>query len=237
MDANEMSYQFDVLYDSIASLTSPGYTAKEKSLLLTNAQDIVVDKLQPKEFKEKNRRALDNILRTVDISTASVTQGTGKPNGSRYDLPSDFMYHESEEVTVSSTADCFNGNRIMVHAGRQDEYSIQIKNPHKKPMLSGSDYDNVWRLDYNDNTNGIKRVDLITDGTFTIATYHLTYMKRPGPITPLLSGDTSTTVQSDCELDISIHRQIVETAIRIATGITNPQEYQIKINEETLNNN
>ena len=237
MNANEMSYQFDVLYDSIASLSSPGYTAQEKGLLLTNAQDIIVDRLQPKENNEQNRRALDNLLRTVDISTASVTQDTGKPNGVRYDLPSGFMYHESEEVTVVSTADCFNGKRIMVHAGRQDEYSIQIKNPHKRPMLSGSDYDNVWRLDFNDNTNGIKRVDLITDGTFTVGTYHLTYMKQPIAITPLLTGDSSTTVQSDCELDSAIHREIVETAIRLAAGASNNKEYQIKINEENLNNN
>lgn len=236
MDANEMSYQFDVLHDKIASFSSPGYTAKEKGLLLTKAQNIITDKLQEREFKERFRRALDNILRTVDITTASTTQDTGKPNGTRYDLPTDFMYPESEEVTVVSSDDCLNGNRIGITPCRQDAYTIKIKDPYFKPKLTGSDYDSALRMDFYNNTNGTKRVDLITDGTFTIGTYHLTYIKQPVDIIPLISGDSSTTVQSDCELDDTIHDEIVDTAVRIAAGIVQPQEYQVKLNEEKINN-
>ena len=231
-----MSYQFDVLFDKIASFESPGYTAREKSVFLTKAQDILVEKLQPKESPEQIRKKLDNIIRVVDITTQATEQDTGKPNGVRYELPSDFMFSESEEVTISHANDCFDGRRIMVIPKRKDEYALQKYNPHKKPLVKGSDYDCAWRLDFYNDSTGTKRVELITDGTFTIDKYHLTYMKRPVSIVPLISGDSSTTVQSDCELDESIHREIVETAVRIASGAIESQGYQIKLNEEQINN-
>lgn len=235
MNANEMSYQFDVLFDKIASLSSPGYTDQEKSVFLTRAEDILVKRYQPAEYLERRRQDMANLTRVVDITAASTTQDIGKPNGTRYDLPSDFMYHESEEVTIDSSTACYDGNRIMVTAGREDEYSIQIKNPFVRPQVIGSDYDCAWRMDFYDNTNGIKRVQLITDGTFTIDTYHLTYFKQPIGITPF-TGDGSTSARVDCELGTTVHHELVEIAVRIAAGIATPQEYQIKMNEEQINN-
>jgi hypothetical protein len=235
MDANEMSYEFDVLYDKIASQSSPGYTDREKSVILSKAQEILVKRYQPSEYKEQRRRDMANLTRNVDITTASTTQDTGKPNGTRYDLPTDFMYFEGEEVTVSSSNACFTGNRILVDPTTEDEYSLKIKNPFEKPQLTGSDYDTVLRMDFWDNTNGTKRIELITDGTFTITTYHVAYFKQPVNIVPF-TGDGTTTAQVDCELNPTIHRELIEVAIRIAAGITQPQEYQIKLNEEQINN-
>lgn len=235
MNANEMSYEFDVLYDKIASLSSPGYTDKEKSVFLTKAQEIVVKRYQPAEYLERRRQDMANLTKTVDISTASTTQDTGKPNGTRYDLPSDFLYPESEEATITSSEACYNNKRILVRPAREDEYSLQIKNPFVRPQVKGTDYDSCWRMDFFNNTNGTKRVDLITDGTFTINTYHLTYFRRPADIIPY-TGDGTTSAQSDCELGETVHREIVDIAIRIASGITQPQEYQLKLNEEKINN-
>ena len=231
-----MAYEFDVLYDKIASLDSPGYTAKEKSVFLTKAQEIFVDRYGKAEYVERRRRDLANLTRNSDISNASTTQDTGKPNGTRYDLPTDLMYIESEEVTIGHSNTCFNGNRIMVIPQTEDGYNLQKYNPFRKPQVKGSDYDCFWRMDFYDNTNGTKRVDIITDGTATTTTYHVTYIKTPVDIVPVISGDSSTTTQSDCELNDTSHREIVDIAIRIASGITQPQEYQVKMNEEKINN-
>lgn len=244
MDANEMSYEFDVLFDKIASFSSPGYTAKEKSVFLTKAEEILCNRYQSAEFAEKRRRDLANMTRTVLIQTPSSTQDVSKPNAVRYDLPADLMYIESEFVTVTSTKACFDNsklarNQIPVIPKREDEYVIQIRNPHKKPLLEGSTYDCVWRLDFYDNTaanGGTGRVDLITDGTFDVVAYRVTYFKKPAGIVPVIPGDTSTTTQVDSELNFTAHREIVDIAIRIAAGVTNPQDYQIKLNEEKINN-
>lgn len=235
MNANEMAYSFDILYDKIVSGSSPGYTNREKSIFLTKAQDILVDRYQGLEGDESRRVNLSNIKRTVEISTLSANQGIGKPFGYRYDLPSDYLYPLSEEVTVVSSNDCLNGNRVRVVPKREDEYSIQIHNPLKRPAVIGSAGDLVWRI-FNGDDGTANKVDIITDGTFTIGSYFLTYYKQSADIIPVTAGDLSTTVQSDSELNNSCHEEIVEIAVRIASGVTTPQDYQITLNEEKINN-
>jgi len=241
-----MAYQFDILYDKIASESSPGYTSREKGVFLTKAQTIFVDGYYSKEHSGRRARDLDNIKVTAKLTTQSATQDEGKPFGTRYDLPSDFLYSMSEEVTVTSSNECLDGRRIRVIPKREDEYAIQILNPFKRPSLKGSAGDLAWSMTFRSYPNPsvlgavgdnlIKRVDLITDGTFDINEYYLTYIKVPNDIIPVTAGDNSTTSQSNCELNPSSHDEIVEIAVRIATGVTNPQEYQIKLNEEKLNN-
>jgi hypothetical protein len=235
MDANEMVYRFDILYDKIASGSSPGYTNREKSVFLTKAQGVLVDKYQSLEGDESRRVNLSNIKKTIEITTPSAIQGAGKPFGYRYDLPSDYLHPLSEEVTVVSLNECLNGNRVRVVPKREDEYSIQIHNPLKRPSVIGSAGDLVWRLfSGDDGTNN--RVDIITDGTFTISSYFLTYYRQSADIIPVTAGDPSTTVRSDSEVNSSCHEEIVEIAVRIASGVATPQDYQIALNEEKINN-
>ena len=67
MNADEMGYQFDVLFDKIASFSSPGYTDKEKSVFLTKAEDILVKRYQPAEYLERRRQDMANLTRTASI--------------------------------------------------------------------------------------------------------------------------------------------------------------------------
>ena len=234
MDANEMTYMFDILYDKIASASSPGYTAREIGAFLTKAEKVFVNRYQSDENDDRRRMDLSPIKRTAQISTPSTSQDIGKPNGYRFNLPADFLYMLSEEAVVGSSNDCLNNNRVRVVPKREDEYSIQIHNPLKRPELKGSAGDLVWRLTYGVDTT--KRVDLITDGTFTIGSYFVTYYKVPNEIVPVIAGDSSTTTQSDSELSDSCHEEVVEMAVRIAAGVTTPQEYNLKLNEEKINN-
>lgn len=58
----------------------------------------------------------------------------------------------------------------------------------------------------------------------------MTFIGVPGITT--FTGGTVTTVITGCELPEILHKRVVETAVRIATGTTNPEVYQIKYNEE-----
>ena len=42
MTATDMSYEFNIVYESIASMAAPGYTEREKSVLLTQAQEEII---------------------------------------------------------------------------------------------------------------------------------------------------------------------------------------------------
>lgn len=239
MNANEMRYEFDVLYDKIASLESPGYTDQEVSVFLNKAQHIFVkngyNPFTSLEQNDRRRREFAELKRDYNSSTLSSSQVGVNPNGYFFDLPSDFMLPLKEETTVVSSDNCANGTRIPLRIITEDEYTIQLRNPFKRPKAKGLDTEDfAWRLDFSQATTGTKRVELISDGTFTFGTYHLRYLKTPQDIIPF--GDGSTTVQQDCELDELSHREIIDIAIRIASGVTTPQEYQIKVNEERVNN-
>lgn len=237
MDANQMRYEFDVLFDKITSLDSPGYTDREVSVFLTKAQDIFIkngyNPFNSLEQTDRRRREFVELKRNYNSSTPSTSQVGVNPNGTFYDLPADFMLPLKEECTIASSNPCIQNTRISINVITEDEYTIQLKNPFKRPAAQGLDTDFAWRLDFSQNGN--KRVELITDGTFTISTYHLRYLKEPQDIVPV-TGDGTTTTQLDCELDNLSHREIIDIAVRIAAGVTTPQDYQIKVNEERVNN-
>jgi hypothetical protein len=235
MTAAELELSFLRLYDKVTNLAAPGYEQEEIQLFLNKAQlQAVKHRYNYKgnkyregvEATEKRRKDLSELVRGVDLSTSSNNSDqTGVfPNGVFFDLPTDFLYTLMEEVTISHTNACFDGNRISVKPITHDEYNSNVKNPFKKP-----NEELVWRLDFShDIVNGTPelRHELVTDSDTTITTYHVRYIKLPTDI-DLVNNITS-------ELHEAMHEEIVDIAVRIATGITDPQAYQIRANEESL---
>lgn len=228
MTNQEMKQEFLILYDKITNFDAPGYEDVEISVFLTKAQERVVlsryrgiaNKYQEGfEETEIRRKELQELVKGVTLSTPSTTQTGVLPNGVFFDLPKDFLFAISEEVTTESTTECNDGIRLMVKPVTHDEYSINVKNPFKKPNIRNY----VWRLDYSGDKH-----ELVTDGSFNISEYHLRYMKELVPI--IIGTDTVDGVAGpqDCELNQIIHKRIVDEAVKIATGITDPEKYQIK---------
>jgi len=228
MTSIQMQDEFLILYDKITSFDAPGYTDEEISIFLTKAQErVVLDYYTPLgnkykegfEETEARRKDLKELVVGTTLTTAATVQTNVLPNGVFYDLPSNCLYAISEEVTVSSSDTCVNGTRIRVKPITHDEYALNKKNPFKKPST-----ELVWRLDYSGRLH-----ELVTDGTYTITSYHLRYLKTPTPIIT----DASVTIEgttgiTDCTLNSILHRRIVDEAVKIATGSTDPEDYQIK---------
>lgn len=231
MTAVEMRDLFLILYDKITNLAAPGYTNDEISDFLNKAQlQFVKHRYNEKgnkyqegfEETEKRRKDLAQLTRSLTATSSSDQTGVS-PNGVFYDLPEGFMYTLREEATLVSNDVCIDGKRIYVKPITHDEYAINLSNPFKKP-----DSTVVWRLDYSNAAaltgTATKRHELVTDGTYTIGSYFLRYLKTPSDI------DIENNV--DSEMDPSIHEEIVDVAVRIAAGITDPGTYQIKVVEE-----
>jgi len=232
MTAVEMDQEFLVLYDKLTNFDAPGYSELERSILLTKAQERVVfahyNPLANKfhegfEETEARRKDLQELVKGVTITAPSATQTNALPNGVFYDLPTDCLYAISEEVTLTSTDACIDGQRIRVKPITHDEYSINIKNPFKKP--NNTEY--IWRLDYQD-----RKHELITAVATTVSAYHLRYIKNLQPI--ILGSNTVDGVAGplDSELNIILHKRIVDEAVKIATGVTDPASYQLKSIEQ-----
>lgn len=245
MTSAEMKEEFLILYDKITNFDAPGYEDDEISRFLTAAQErLVLHIVNPRgnkyatgiEYTEKRRKDLSELFRNVELTTADISANqTGvKPNGTFFDLPADFLYTLDEEVLTASASPCFDGNRIEVKPITHDQYTKNKKNPFKKP-----DGTLVWRMDFSRDAAGTpKRHEIITDGSYTVTNYYIRYMRKPQPIiTAALPAGITIEGQSgplDSELDPIMHRAIVDEAVAIATGVTNPELWQLRRAEAGL---
>lgn len=237
MTSAEMLKEFDILYDKITSFSAPGYEDDEKSIFLTKAQErVVLSLLNPlKNFvhegfeeTEVRRKDLQELVKGATLITPSATQTNVYPNGIFFDLPEDCLYVISEEITTSSSIPCKNNVRVRVKPITHDYYTINKENPWKKPNY----LQNVWRLDYSS-----RKHEIITDGTFTVSSYVIRYIKKLQPIIIGANTVDGATGPLNCELNPIIHKRIVEVAVQIATGVTTPELYQIKTIEQKQGEN
>lgn len=108
-----------------------------------------------------------------------------------------------------------------------DEYIVNIDNPFKQPTYK--DEGLVWRIDYTKSptymTTVSNRHELITNKDFMVVRYNSRYIKRPDAI---VVDTVNILNQVNCKLDESTHLEIVDIAVRIASGITDPNTYKLK---------
>lgn len=261
MNAVEMQEEFLILYDKITNFDAPGYTDEEISRFLSRAQErFVLHVYNPMgnkylsgfEGTEKRRKDLSALVRDVDLTAAPTASPTGitpadrqvnsKADGTFFELPADFLYTIQEEAEISSTDSCYhNKTGIEVKPITHDYYLKNKKNPYKKPYG-----ELIWRLDFSTLdivdatgalpvTTTVKRHELITDTATTVTTYNVRYIKKPTPIcTSTLVTIEGVTGISNCELHPITHRAIVDEAVALASGVTNPEAFQIRKMEAGL---
>lgn len=232
MTAAEKKREFLILYDKVTNFDAPGYDDLEISTFLTKAQEHLVKSIfDPKanrfqegfEETEARRKDLKELVSIGSITTADADQTGVYPNGVFYTMPDDCLYVISASITTSSTIACQDNKRVKVKPVTHDEVEANVENPYQKPSIDT----HVWRLDIKGN-----RHELITGATFSIAKYDFRYIETLNPI--IISTDTIDGVvgPQECRLHESTHRRIIEEAVRIAAGVTDPQMYQIKTIEQ-----
>lgn len=241
MTTKEFSNEFDIHYNSIASNQAPGLDLYEKSVFLSKAQlQVVKNYFNPlgnkyKQGFEQNssRRAA---LRELIYSHTSKSGITDSPNSIGDDsiffsTPDDLFLIVKESAKVISDDSCINGKYLRVVPKTHDEYDMQIKNPFKRPNKKL-----IWRLDFHSINTGIKNVELITSEK-GISEYTVRYVKYPEPIILTNLGTAfpsesisidNKTIEQTCKLDVSVHREILDRAVELATMDYKPQELQAR---------
>lgn len=236
MNNQDMKQEFLILYDKITNFDAPGYEDTEISVFLTKGQErVALSLIRPEanqfsegfENTEIRTKELQELVEGVTITTPSASQVGVLPNGTFFDLPANLLFSISEQITTTSTISCSNNKRIKVKPITHDEYAINVDNPFKKPSIRRG----VWRL----AKKGTH--ELITDGTFTINSYHLRYIRKLNPIIIGTNTIDGAIGPLDCELNSILHKRIIDEAVKIATGITDPEKYQIKNIEQQSGEN
>lgn len=223
MTDTEFLDRFDVLYNNIASNQAPGLNVYEISIFLTKAQDEKVKNyFNPKGnkygegFDDNQKRQIDfsMITKVYNVSSFAAALYDGRSNSKSAALPSDVMMIVNEKVTVTRGTGTTN---LVVKPIRFNEYDDLMSKPFKRPLRN-----QAWRLISGDTDN---KADLIVGPSDVITNYSMRYIRRPKPI---IVGDldgltidgytygTGTNQAKGCELDPSLHEEILQRAMELA---------------------
>lgn len=247
MLANDVWLNVLVKYEKLTSNSAPGIQDSQASSILTKAQWHYIEsrvyplnnnKKQGLEETEVRTQGLSALVTPVSITTFTPGNIT---NGVYAELPLDFMYTMLEDVEIDKPS-CVTGKDpvMSVDIISHDEYIKGILDPYKRPYFDGY-LGLVWRMTYgrnntayNSQTNTVaagysfmtgqtgKLHQLITDGTFNVTSYNVTYLRQPrNIIVTYYSGG----LQQNPELDESTIPAIIDIAVDLLKeALTQPNE-------------
>lgn len=236
MNIQEFSNTFDTLLNSYNTQAMFGEAASkreitldeyEKSVMLTQAQDIIVKSYFDRMSNPLGQGFDDSIRRQLDFSSLIKTSRInieipvgGSPETDTYDdrgvlvtLNPDILLILNEKVIDS------NGTSLVVVPINYKEYDRQLSRAYTQPLKK-----QVWRLFENDSNSELKSELIPISGT-TMKEYRVRYLRRPRPIvlTDLTADgldidgvDTPNENGIACELHPIIHMDILNKAVELA---------------------
>jgi hypothetical protein len=238
MTVAEFSNEFDILYDNISSSSAPGLDLYEKSVYLTTAQFELVKAAycgynplkRSFEGDEQKRRELSELVKDFK-SAAFLTSAKSLSTKSKLvNIPADVMYIVYESADLLDN--CGTRTTVEVNPISYDDLNASMKNPFRKP--NGK---RVFRLDISKDAAS-KNVELVSE--VSLLGYSMRYVKYPLPIVLAdfeldanlvglgLKVNNANTIKQ-CELDESIHREILNRAVELAIRDYRENSLQSKI--------
>lgn len=240
MTTREFSDMFDTLLNSYASQAMFGEGAAkedivldeyEKSVLLTQAQDIIVKSYfdrslnpQAQGFDDTTRRQTDFSSLITVKSISPVVEGTPyDPRGILYKLPDNLLVSLNERIETED-----NGQHMysVVVPINYREYDRHMSKAYTQPLKK-----QAWRLFQSDGdaqgAPGIVSEVIPVEWNLTdknIIKYVLRYIRRPQPIVLQdFAEDTTDSVnvdgvnkRSECELNPILHIDVLQKAVELA---------------------
>lgn len=225
MTTQEFSSEFDILYNNIMSNAAPGLDEYEKSVFLTKAQEeILKNYFNPKGnkyqegFDDNEKRQIDfsSLVTVITIPSYSNSQYIKIDDRSLlFLMPNDMLFALNEVCEITEN----NINRLVnVVPISFIEYSRLISKPYKRPLKN-----QCWRLISSSSEKNRVFELILPFGSIVPGSYRIRYISRPAPIIlvdlsteyPGLSINGITSV-TECELDPSIHYEILQRAVELA---------------------
>lgn len=240
MTANEMATELELELDRSSSLGSPGYEDFDLTSILTKAEAFFVKKFIDKKNNRKQESLEESEIRGQGLS-ALLKRGISLPpssdqlgvfsNGTYYDLPEDFMLTIEERIITDKILCDTVDDKVEAGVGvvTHDNVSKWKNNKYKKPYCFDYGDALVWRLYYSRDVDGSispasnKRHQLITDGTFNIDDYTMTYLINPKGI---VVDYTTPSNQVNSILDKSTHLVIIGIATDLMMDRVKEQKVQ-----------
>ena len=222
MTSNEMRRLFFLLRDGDA-VVEREFDDREVGSWLTKAQEEYIKRgmfNSPSLEEGSNRDSELYQLKTHDsIIGTTFTANTKYENAYSTQLFANYLYNLSESADITYKGTQYK--RVPIKAVNEDAYNEFNSSPLHRPWRRL-----LWRVTEQGLT---KELILIVDEDTTIDKYYTSYVRRPEDI---VVDIINTGNQAHCELDATVHRDIVELAVRMSQASTGSPKYQLSLNEE-----
>lgn len=247
MNLTEFSNEFDILYNSIASMDAPALDEYEKSVFLTKAQlELVKEHNGPLnkygdsfEGSDKRRADMRELITHYEIEPVESISNQQTLMGKSYtaEIPDDcflIKYEAAYYYDSANDSQC----KIDIIPLKYDEVHDAVRNPFRRP-----DINNGFRLDVQSNElTGKKSVELLLEVEPSM--YQMRYVKYPSPIVLVDLGGVSNEPLSidgldgkqECKLDEEFHREILDRAVQLALLAYYPEKLNSKVQLDSRNN-
>lgn len=205
MTTDEFDLEFDLLYNNINSNLAPGINALEKSMFLTQAQDMFVKSMyEVKGFEddESIMQALAPLVKSKDYSSGEFEDDTNI-NRVQIAKPKDMLYIVYEGAEIENG--CSNKFAEVLPVKHDDINKIS-KNPFR-----GASKNRVLRT--------LENNSIVIISKFGLSKYSVVYIEKPSNI--VLKGAAEFgvegyTKEAGCILPAHTHRTILMQAVELA---------------------
>lgn len=233
MTVEEMHYDFKMKANKVDSQKNRNFLIPEIDWILNEAQEIFIKNIaeprHPNSYLgfETSQRTIDDI-RPIVVSS-EITTLTNNVAA----LPSDYMFFlkgRAAMVKTINTKSCTATGVIFIR---------QHDDLFEQSMFDKSSFE--WRVV---NANFIKEGLKLFTTDFTITKVSISYIKKPAYINnaqnfvggryKLPDGVTIKSVNQNCELPAHTHREIVDIAVLLASGVIQSPDYNTK--KDKVNN-
>lgn len=216
MTLQELSVEFDILYNNISSNQAPGLSEYEKSVFLTQAMEAVILDLyngtggDSFESTEELTRYLNTLVKSKSIPVTATTKDN-EPIFSDKTYQADLSNITDLWFIVYQSA-TVNNNNVLAVPTTLDKVYKEMRNPFKQPNS-----DRVLVL-FQEN-----KAFLLSNTETKPTKYYIKYLSRPYPIILENIGELKINGKSyDANKTLSaivpetIHRSILLRAIQLA---------------------
>lgn len=243
MTLSEFKNEFQISYNNIATSSAPNIDDYELSVYLTKAQlELVKDYYAEKgnkykegfESSEKRRIDLKELIINYSNNTYFTSSKAIHKNSKFFNIPNNVFLIINETAEILNNG-CDKGRITNIKPVTHDEFSKQIFNPFKRPNKYIA-----WRLDFS-KIDSKNIVEIISEYDIK---YQVRYIKYPKPIIitdlTLFYPDDNLSIDgytdsSECELNQSIHREIIDRAVELALRDYKPSGLESKIQLDQRN--
>jgi len=208
MTLEEFEREFDIIYENINKGGAPGLVPYEKSVILTQAQEILTKQLMTVE-----PTLIANLIQILSLTVIDPAPAGFDSRAFIYDIPIGILQQLNEKLVADS------GIEYTILPMDRISYDILNSKPYRYPPVR-----RAWRIIGSAADTGfveiIPRFEL--ESATTPPTYRVRALYQPEPIilldvTETIRGVTpDPLVGNETNLDEALHPDILATSVKLA---------------------